>query len=329
MTSKRYGRASDMEHSEPVMRTYSLQNDLPEEISALARALSVPQRIRILRLLGEKNIMSVNDIANALELPLSTVSLHVHILEEAGLVVSERMPSIHGTLKLCTRRDTSIVLNLCGSQDRAVRTFEQETSVGSYSSALKITPPCGMASLTVPIGVYNNPKSFYLPARSEAEILWIRSGVLIYDFAPLLQSKASVLQMEISFEVGASAQLNQLWETCFTMDVNGFSLGSAVAVCEKEGRRGWQNPDWWPDIATQHGSLFRWKITKDGTWMGERKVSDTKLDQLLKDEKLSVRLTVPDDPRLANGINLFGRGFGDFDQGIRLSITYRETGADD
>ena len=47
-----------------------------DQISMVARALSVPKRIEILKLLGQKNIMSVNEIAHALSIPISSTSLN-------------------------------------------------------------------------------------------------------------------------------------------------------------------------------------------------------------------------------------------------------------
>ena len=63
--------------------------------SQIARALSVPKRLEILRLMGEKNVMSVNEIAQTLNMPVSSASMHISVLEEAGFIVCERMPSIH------------------------------------------------------------------------------------------------------------------------------------------------------------------------------------------------------------------------------------------
>ena len=46
----------------------------PERVSSIARALSVPKRLEILRLLGEKNVMSVNEISQTLNIPISSTS---------------------------------------------------------------------------------------------------------------------------------------------------------------------------------------------------------------------------------------------------------------
>ena len=62
-----------------------------EVVSRVARALSVPKRLEILRLLGEKKVMSVNEIAQELGIPLSSASVHIGILEEAKLIICERI----------------------------------------------------------------------------------------------------------------------------------------------------------------------------------------------------------------------------------------------
>ncbi len=60
-----------------------------EEIAKLFRALSDPNRVRILFLLAEKKLC-VCEITEILGLATSTVSSHLSILSEAGLIEQER-----------------------------------------------------------------------------------------------------------------------------------------------------------------------------------------------------------------------------------------------
>ena len=50
------------------------------------KALSAPMRLRIMELIYENNNLSLNELAEALELTNSAISLHVGKLEAAGLV---------------------------------------------------------------------------------------------------------------------------------------------------------------------------------------------------------------------------------------------------
>lgn len=60
-----------------------------EEIAAVARALGHPARVRIVRLLLDKPGCIGSDIVDEIGLAQSTVSEHLRILKEAGVVVGE------------------------------------------------------------------------------------------------------------------------------------------------------------------------------------------------------------------------------------------------
>jgi ArsR family transcriptional regulator, arsenate/arsenite/antimonite-responsive transcriptional repressor len=57
-----------------------------ETLASLAKALGHPARIRILRLLTDRQTCITRDVVDELPLAQSTVSEHLRILREAGLV---------------------------------------------------------------------------------------------------------------------------------------------------------------------------------------------------------------------------------------------------
>jgi ArsR family transcriptional regulator, arsenate/arsenite/antimonite-responsive transcriptional repressor len=59
-----------------------------EELARLAKAIGHPARVRILRLLSRKEARVCSQIVGELPLAQSTVSEHLRILKEAGLVRS-------------------------------------------------------------------------------------------------------------------------------------------------------------------------------------------------------------------------------------------------
>ncbi len=73
----------------------------PEERPDVLRGLASSVRISILRLLHRKAGVNVNDIADALDLPQSTVSSNLQILEGAGLIRTETHKGRKGHQKLC------------------------------------------------------------------------------------------------------------------------------------------------------------------------------------------------------------------------------------
>jgi ArsR family transcriptional regulator, arsenate/arsenite/antimonite-responsive transcriptional repressor len=61
-----------------------------EELAKLAKALGHPVRVRILRMLSQKEARVCSQIVGELPLAQSTVSEHLRILKDAGLVRSSQ-----------------------------------------------------------------------------------------------------------------------------------------------------------------------------------------------------------------------------------------------
>ncbi|MBI5496144.1 MAG: winged helix-turn-helix transcriptional regulator [Deltaproteobacteria bacterium] len=57
-----------------------------DELAALCKAVGHPVRVQILRLLARKNACICGDIVDELPLAQSTVSQHLKVLKESGLV---------------------------------------------------------------------------------------------------------------------------------------------------------------------------------------------------------------------------------------------------
>ena len=77
----------------------SLSIEDPDELYRFAHALASPVRIRIMKTLGERS-MNVGELAQKLEIPMSSAALAVKILEEAGLIMSETQPGARGARAL-------------------------------------------------------------------------------------------------------------------------------------------------------------------------------------------------------------------------------------
>ncbi len=63
--------------------------DADEELANLAKALGHPARVQIMRLLVRRNACICGDIVDELPLAQSTVSQHLKVLKEAGLIRGE------------------------------------------------------------------------------------------------------------------------------------------------------------------------------------------------------------------------------------------------
>lgn len=78
--------------------TYDL--DDVENMSEMGKALSSSIRLQILQLLIEQS-MTMSQLSQKLFVSLFSVSMHVKILQDVGLVEVIPKPGMHGAQKLC------------------------------------------------------------------------------------------------------------------------------------------------------------------------------------------------------------------------------------
>lgn len=287
-------------------------------------ALANEDRLRILQLLGEATV-NVQQIACSINLPISTTSSHIRILEDAGLVGSVLVPGKHGAMKMCFRLKDYIGLNLLDDNIDKMNTLLIKMPLGGYSRVYGIIPTCGLASLSSAIGEYDNPDSFYLPDRFNAQILWFKLGYIEYQFGALNLKKIKITALELSFEACSEAPMyRNKWESDIDVAINGQSLG--IWTCEGDfgGRRGLLNPCWWPEMMTQYGQLVAWRVDEEGTWLNNTVYSPVTIEQLaLKNQDcITVTIGVSPSAEHTGGMNLFGESFGDYPQAIHLKLKY-------
>jgi predicted transcriptional regulator len=297
----------------------------PEERPEVLRGLASPVRARMLRLLHRKPGLNVNHIAAALELPQSTVSSNLKVLEDSGLIRTEMQKGRKGNQKLCfTEYDEVLVLirdDLSGAQANAI---EVAMPIGLYTSC-EVTAPCGLCSPGGIIGLLDVPGSFLNPDRMNAGLMWFTRGFVEYQFpnnARLVARTISALEFsfELSSEVpGTSAD----WPSDITVAINGREVGVWTSPGDFGDQRGVYTPDWWKLKGSQYGKLKSWRVTGDGAFVDGVKISPLTISDLDISAHHSIRLRVEvkQDARHPGGINIFGRGFGNYDQDIMLRLT--------
>jgi len=75
-------------NADPDLRPVEGQ-EADEELAALAKAIGHPARVQILRILSHRTTCMCGDIVDELPLAQSTVSQHLKVLKEAGLIRGE------------------------------------------------------------------------------------------------------------------------------------------------------------------------------------------------------------------------------------------------
>lgn len=294
-----------------------------DELCNLGKALSSPVRLEILGLLYDQS-MIIGEIAKKLDIPASSAAFHLKLLEQAGLVRMEEQPGTRGSTKLCTIKVDHIAIDMVKKNTDIDEIFSVEMPVGAYSSC-QVTPTCGLCG---PAGVIGNEDAeycFYYPERMDAGILWTASGFVEYKFANGVPKKRRAKSVSVSMEICSEAPgYREDWKSDITVWINGMDCGTWTCPGDFGGRRGRLTPSFWPNGSTQYGIQTIWAVRKDGTYMNEKKVSDVTVEQLCLWEKsyVSVKIGNKPDAKYVGGFNLFGKGFGDYNQDIILTVEY-------
>jgi predicted transcriptional regulator len=297
----------------------------PEQRPDILRGLASTQRVRILKLLQRQPGRNVNDIADALGLPQSTVSSNLQVLEGSGLIRTETQKGRKGNQKLCFSAYDEVVVML--REDPTIdseSTIEVEMPIGLYTSC-EVSAPCGLCSRQGIVGLLDVPGTFLNPDRMNAGLMWFTRGFVEYQFPNnprLLGREVTSLEfsLELSSEVpGTSAD----WPSDITISVNGRDIGAFTSSGDYGDRRGVYTPEWWKLKGSQYGLLKSWRVERDGSFLDGVKISPVSLRDLDLPAHHSIRLkiAVKDDARHPGGVNVFGRGFGNYDQDILMRVT--------
>ena len=129
----------------------------PEESLDVLKAFASTARVKVLKLLHTKGAMNVNDIASALDLPQSTISSNIQILEDAGLIRTETQRARKGNQKIChTSFDQVLVMFEDDTNALSANTIEVAMPLGLYTSC-EVSAPCGLCSNEGIIGLLDVP----------------------------------------------------------------------------------------------------------------------------------------------------------------------------
>ena len=299
----------------------------PEEGIEVLKAFASPARVKVLKLLHTKGAMNINDIASTLGLPQSSVSSNVQILEEAGLIRTETQRARKGNQKLChTLFDEVLVMFKEDSTPANSDKVEVAMPLGLYTSC-EVSAPCGLCSSEGIIGFLDVPDTFLDPARMGAGLIWFTRGYVEYQFPNNTKLMAGQLEtMEFSMELSSETPGTAAnWPSDISVSVNKIDIGTWTSPGDYGDKRGVYTPDWWKLKGSQYGKLKSWRVTEAGTYVDGVKISPVSLKDLGLDEHRSIRLRVGvrEGAKHPGGINIFGRGFGNYDQDIVLRMTMR------
>ena len=295
----------------------------------MLKALGNETRIGILRYLGDR-VVPVNQIAQDLGLPPSTATMHIVVLEKAGLLHTEMRPASRGLQKVCARTYDELVVDLPRGEHHTRAAVELTMPIGGYSD-FSVEPTCGLASAERLIGFLDDPNSFYEPDRLGAQLIWFRAGHLEYRFPNRVPPGARILSVQLTAEVSSEAPLHDPdWPSDISVWINDHHLGEWTCPGDFGGTRGRLTPGWWEEKDSQFGVLKRWRVTRTGTSVDGVALSRTTVDTLAlrPGSPIVLRLGVRPDAANVGGLNLFGREFGNYPQDLGLRLEYDTSGDD-
>ena len=293
------------------------------EAEEIFKALGAPMRLRIMELIHEQEL-SMNDLAEALGLTNSAISLHVSKLESVGLVSIRAMPGKRGIRKIVTPLYSRMVVDIA-PQAKPGHCYQDDIAIGQYTSC-DAHPTCGLATSASIIGELDDPKVFSYPERFRAGILWIGYGSVSYDLPNRLNAGQTLRELQISFEISSECpETNEDFPSDIYFELNGIPLGKWISPGDYGARRGIHSPHWWPEPLNQYGLLKTLIINSEGTFIdGTHRISHKTITDLEIDYNSSINFTlsVPKDTANCGGMTLFGEEFGDYNQNIRVKAYY-------
>jgi len=297
-----------------------------KDAEEVLRALSAPMRLKIMELIYENDQLSMNDLAEALHLTNSAISMHVSKLEKAGLVKIRTTAGKRGTMKIVRPKHDRLMVDFAPIKE--TRNFYQDDIRIGYFNDFQINPTCGLATVNRIIGEFDDRRYFMFPERFEAGILWFGSGFIEYNIPNHLKAGQAISELQISFEICSECpEYNEDYPSDIYFSINHKPLGLWVSPGDFGARKGFLNPLWWPERLNQYGLLKTLIINSEGTFIdGSSQISKMTIEDLEIDysSTISLHLEVPKDTANCGGLTLFGEDFGDHNQAIRVKTFFRD-----
>lgn len=289
----------------------------------LFKALGSDIRIQILKILLDNNQMSMNQLANELNISNGALTGHIKKLEECGLISTSNDSSGHGNQKLCSLIQDRILVEIEKPIDLS-NVYNTSIKVGQFSSH-NVYPTCGMATSSFVIGELDDVRYFDHPDRFNADIMWFTKGYVEYVIPNLIPRNQKITQLSLSAEISSEAPgIDNNWPSDISFYINDTLVGTWTSPGDYGDVRGMFTPEWWPQNWNQYGLLKLLVINHKGTFIDGLKISDITTSELNLDYTSTIRfrIAVEENSAHVGGLTIFGKSFGNYDQDIVVSINY-------
>ncbi len=293
--------------------------------AAIFKALGSELRIRIIKTLLENREMNMGELASALGITNGALTSHIKKLEESGIVTILSEYSGHGNQKVCRMNIDKILIDIATKNtDTEADSYTIDIPIGNYFNYV-VFPTCGLSNTKNLIGTVDDPRFFAHPSHVDAQILWFAKGHIDYLIPNMLPPGQKIDQLTISFEISSEAPgVNSDWPSDISFFLNGVRLGMWTSPGDFGDVHGMFTPSWWFPNWNQYGLLKMLVVNQHGTFIDGLKISDVTTTQLALDSQndLRFRFQVQEPAKNVGGITLFGKGFGNYNQDIRVRVNY-------
>lgn len=301
------------------MRELFTQN----EIAIFSKALSSKLRVEILQYLAAYPGTGMMELADFFQVSRAAITQNIRQLNEAGLVEFGQSADDSGARKSCYLTEQQFMLNL-GRQFQKQKIYSTEIPIGQFIN-YEVMPTCGIATTEKLIGHVDDPAFFADPQRVEAGILWFGAGYVEYRLPNYLQKGQQVEELQFSMELSSEAPgVAENWPSDLSFSFNDIQLGNWTSPGDYGDVHGRFTPNWWIPNWNQYGLLKLLCINKSGTYVDGLMVSPVRIEDLDINEKKEFlfRIAAPVEALNAGGCTIFGRGFGNYNQGIKFNVIY-------
>jgi len=287
------------------------------------KALGSKLRIEIVKHLLKNQSMNMNELASCLNISNGALTSHIKKLEDCGLVVISNESIGHGNEKRCSVQLDKILVEIA-QESMSKNVYQTDVKVGQYGD-YAVSPTCGLATVERLIGEVDSTRYFSHPDRMNAGIIWFTKGYVEYIIPNFIPISQKIDQISVSVELSSEAPgINNVWPSDIHFYLNGTFIGYWTSPGDFGDIRGLFTPSWWFPNWNQYGILKLVVINNQGTFIDGLKISGVSLDSMNLDYRspLKLKFAVPEDAEHVGGITIFGAGFGNYNQDIKVSISY-------
>ena len=310
-------------------RVIELQDaDGLQRIALVGQALSSPTRLEILRLINVRPYL-MSEISNELNIQPSSAAFHLKMLESAELVSVDYSTKHKGTLKYYSYGTRDIVLRLRpaeGIRDR-LTPYVQSIAIGDFVD-IALSDNCGFAT-DMKMIMADDPHSAFHPDRHSVQNIWNKhAGYIKYAVGNHFTARSALASISFSLELCSETNgYNHDYPSDITFWINDVELCSWTSPGDFGDKPGTYTPSWWYPESTKYGLLTTVAVKEKGVYLNGKLVNKAvTLDDLALSQgnHLTFTVGVKPDAEHVGGFNLFGAKFGNFNQHILLTATYKK-----